>query len=233
MQPLLDIGCKHGIPVIEDAAQAHGATYNGQSAGAIGLCGCFSFYPGKNLGAYGEAGAVVTNDDDVARRLRCLRDHGQRQRYHHEEIGFNYRMDGFQGAVLGVKLKYLDRWTDTRRRFAARYTRLLGGCEIQLPTEAADRQSSWHLYVVLHPQRDRVREQLEARGIQTGLHYPIPLHLQQAYVHLGGRAGDFPVAERIGRECITLPLFAEMTPEQQDAVVANLIAVLEEVAWQQ
>jgi dTDP-4-amino-4,6-dideoxygalactose transaminase len=233
MKPLLEVGAKHGIPVIEDAAQAHGATYHGAGAGSIGLCGCFSFYPGKNLGAYGEAGAVVTNDDEVAKRMRSLRDHGQRQRYHHEEVGFNYRMDGMQGAVLGVKLKHLPVWTETRRQLAARYHRLLAGCEIQQPVEAPGRESAWHLFVVLHPQRDRIREQLESRGIQAGLHYPIPLHLQRAYAHLGGSVGDFPVAERVGRECLTLPLYAEMTTEQQDAVVAHLREILQEVAWQQ
>ena len=232
MQELLEIGHRHGIPVVEDAAQAHGATYRGDSAGSMGLCGCFSFYPGKNLGAYGEAGAVVTNDDDLANRLRSLRDHGQTQRYHHDEIGFNYRMDAMQGAVLSLKLKHLQKWTDTRRRMAGRYANLLAGLPIQLPTEAPGRRHVWHLYVALSAGRDVIRQELQARGIQTGLHYPIPLHLQRAYKHLGGQPGDFPVAERVANECITLPLFAEMTSEQQDAVADALRAAVPEVAWE-
>jgi dTDP-4-amino-4,6-dideoxygalactose transaminase len=231
MTPLLDIGRKHGIPVIEDAAQAHGATYCGAGAGTMGSCGCFSFYPGKNLGAYGEAGAVATNDDGVARRLRSLRDHGQQQRYHHEEIGFNYRMDAMQGAVLRVKLKHLNQWTDARRKLADRYAQLLAGLPLQLPVEAAGRSHVWHLYVALHPQRDRVRDELQAHNIQTGLHYPIPVHLQKAYANLGHRPGDFPVAERVARECFTLPLYSEMTPAQQDAVVESLSTLLNEMSW--
>lgn len=226
MGPLMELGRKYGIPVIEDAAQAHGAAYHGKSAGTIGMCGCFSFYPGKNLGAYGEAGAVVTNDDAIAARMRALRDHAQEKRYHHGEIGFNYRMDAFQGAILGIKLKYLEEWTEARRALAARYRELLADLPIQLPTELSGRRHVWHLYVSQHPQRDRVRSELEARGVQTGLHYPIPLHLQKAYRHLGYKEGDFPVAERIGRECLTLPLFPEMTAQQQTAVADALAEVL-------
>jgi dTDP-4-amino-4,6-dideoxygalactose transaminase len=231
LKPLLEIGRRHGIPLIEDAAQAHGALYDDKAAGTFGRCGCFSFYPGKNLGACGEGGAVVTDDDRIAARLRALRDHAQAQRYQHDEIGFNYRMDAFQGAVLSVKLKYLKRWTEARRLLAERYHRLLAGLPLQLPAEAPGRRHVWHLFVGLHPMRDRVRARLEARGIHTGLHYPIPLHLQKAYHHLGYRAGDFPVAERIGRECLTLPLFPEMTMRQHDAVVEALTSVLQEVEW--
>ena len=218
--PLLEISRKHGIPLIEDGAQAHGATYDDRPVGTLGLSGCFSFYPGKNLGAFGEAGAVVTNDGSVAARLRSLRDHAQETRYHHNEIGFNYRMDGFQGAVLNIKLKKLTEWTSRRRFLAERYRRLLCGLPLQLPVEASGRRHVWHLFVVLHPEREHIRRKLEAESIQTGLHYPIPLHLQNAYKHLGYGAGDFPVAERIGRECLTLPLFPEMTEAQQDTVVA-------------
>lgn len=229
MKPLLELGRKHGIPVIEDAAQAHGATYQGNAAGSMGVSGCFSFYPGKNLGAFGEAGAVVTNDDAMASRMRRLRDHGQGQRYHHDEIGFNYRMDGMQGAVLGIKLRRLSTWTEARRAMAARYVQELEGLNLQLPTEAAGRRHVWHLFVALHPERDRIRQELQTRNIQTGLHYPVPLHLQKAYAHLGHRRGEFPVAERVAHQCITLPLFAEMTSEQQDAVIAALPDVLEEM----
>jgi dTDP-4-amino-4,6-dideoxygalactose transaminase len=229
MEPLLDVSRRHGIPLIEDAAQSHGARYQRSTAGSMGLCGCFSFYPGKNLGACGEAGAVVTNDSAVAARLRSLRDHAQEKRYHHEEIGFNYRMDGFQGAVLGIKLKHIENWTETRRALAGRYRELLAEQSLVLPAQAPGRRHVWHLYVVTHPDRDRIRAELQARGIQTGLHYPIPLHLQKAYQHLRYREGDFPVSERVARECFTLPLFAEMTAAQQTAVVDALTELLSEV----
>jgi dTDP-4-amino-4,6-dideoxygalactose transaminase len=227
MEPLMEISERHGIPIIEDAAQAHGATYQGRGVGSFGLAGCFSFYPGKNLGAYGEGGAVVTQDDGIAARLRALRDHAQERQYHHEELGFNYRMDAFQGAVLGIKLKYIERWTEARRLLAARYNELLAGLPLQLPAEALDRRHVWHLYVVLHRERDRIRKALEARGISTSLHYPIPVHLQKAYRHLRYRVGDFPVAERIARECMTLPLYPEMTAHQQDRVIDALREILD------
>jgi dTDP-4-amino-4,6-dideoxygalactose transaminase len=228
MKPLLEIGRKHGVPVIEDAAQSHGATYFGASAGSMGLMGCYSFYPGKNLGAYGEAGAVVTNDDFIATRLRSLRDHGQTQRYHHDEVGFNYRMDGLQGAVLNVKLKYLDGWTEARRKLAERYNRSLEGMGLVLPMTAPGRTHVRHLYIVLHPDRERIRLELQSQGIQSGLHYPIPLHLQKAYKNLGYKVGDFPVAEKIGAECLTLPLYAEMSHAKQDLVVEALANILQE-----
>jgi dTDP-4-amino-4,6-dideoxygalactose transaminase len=231
LKPLLEISQRHGIPLIEDAAQAHGARYGDKGAGTVGLCGCFSFYPGKNLGACGEGGAVVTDDDRIAARLRALRDHAQAQRYHHDEIGFNYRMDALQGAVLNVKLKYLDRWTEARRYLAERYHQLLAALPLQLPVEDPGRRHVWHLFVALHPKRDEIRAELEKVGVHTGLHYPIPLHLQKAYQHLGYRAGDFPMAERIGRECLTLPMYPEMTVRHQDAVVEALTDILREVEW--
>jgi dTDP-4-amino-4,6-dideoxygalactose transaminase len=229
--PLLDLSDRHGIPLIEDVAQAHGAQYQGKSAGTFGQCGCFSFYPGKNLGAYGEGGAVVTDDDRIAARIRSLRDHAQQQRYHHEEIGFNYRMDAFQGAVLGVKLRHLEKWTQARGLLAERYVKHLADLPLQLPTVASDRSHVWHLFVVLHRERDRLRRALEAQGIHTGLHYPIPLHLQKAYQHLGYGPGDFPVAERIGRECLSLPLFPEMTVQQQDRVIEALSDSVRSEEW--
>lgn len=222
MAPLLEIGARYGIPVIEDAAQAHGARYQNRSAGSVGLLGCFSFYPGKNLGAAGEGGAIVTNDEAIAARIRALRDHAQSERYHHNELGFNYRMDAVQGAVLGVKLAYLDSWIDARRTHAAKYRELLGDLPLQVPTEAQDRDHVWHLYVVLHPERDRIQAELDAYGISTGLHYPIPVHLQQAYAHLGHRSGDFPVAERIADECLSLPMFPELGQHQIEAVAEAL-----------
>ncbi|HEY1861006.1 MAG TPA: DegT/DnrJ/EryC1/StrS family aminotransferase, partial [Gemmataceae bacterium] len=228
MEPLLKIGKAYGIPVIEDAAQSHGAAYQGRFAGTLGFCGCFSFYPGKNLGAYGEGGAIIANDDQIAKRLRSLRDHAQEERYHHTEIGFNYRMDAMQGAVLAIKLKHLQAWTQARRFLAERYKKYLADLPLQLPEEGKDRSHVWHLFVVLHPERDRLRQDLEKRGIATGLHYPIPLHLQKAYAHLGYLEGAFPVAERIGRECLSLPLFPEMTVRQQDAVIEALTDCLRE-----
>lgn len=229
MGPLVKISERYGIPIIEDAAQAHGAQYQGHPVGSFGLAGCFSFYPGKNLGAYGEAGAVVTNDDAVATRLRALRDHAQSTRYHHEEIGFNYRMDAFQGAVLNVKMKHTERWTEQRRLLAARYSELLESVPVERPEEECDRRHVWHLYVIRHPQRDRICEQLKARGIGVGLHYPIPVHLQNAYRHLQHQPGDFPVSERLANDCLTLPLFPEMTTAQQDRVVEALRAVVSEL----
>jgi dTDP-4-amino-4,6-dideoxygalactose transaminase len=230
--PLLEICQRHGIPLIEDAAQAHAARYQDRPAGSFGQCGCFSFYPGKNLGACGEAGAVVTNDDRIAARLRALRDHAQEKRYHHCELGFNYRMDALQGALLEIKLRHVERWTRSRELLAQRYEEQLADLPIQLPEVGFSRRHAWHLFVVLHPQRDRLRADLEARGIQTGLHYPIPVHLQKAYEHLGHHTGDFPVSERIGRECLTLPLFPEMSVEQQDTVIDALAESIKRIEWE-
>ena len=226
LDSLLEIGARHGIPVIEDAAQAHGAAYRGRPVGSRGLAGCFSFYPGKNLGALGEGGAVVTNDPEVAARVKALRDHAQGERYHHDELGFNYRMDAFQGAALGVKLRHLESWLEARRRNAGTYAELLAEASVDLPVEADGNRHVWHLYVVLHPERDRLQAELGAAGVSTGLHYPIPVHLQQAYAHLGHSEGDFPVSERIGRECLSLPMFPELTREQQTAVASALIGAL-------
>jgi len=220
--PLLEIGERHGIPVIEDAAQAHGAAYQGRPVGGRGLAGCFSFYPGKNLGALGEGGAVVTNDSEVARRIAALRDHAQGERYHHDELGFNYRMDAFQGAVLGVKLHHLEGWLEARRSHADSYADLLAGLPVELPVEAPGNRHVWHLYVVLHPERDRIQTEMGAAGISTGLHYPIPVHLQKAYTHLGHEEGEFPVSEKVARECLSLPMFPELSPEQQKAVATAL-----------
>lgn len=229
LAPLLALGKRHDIPIIEDAAQAHGAEYHGRRVGGFGMCGCYSFYPGKNLGAYGEGGAVVTNDDAIAERMRALRDHAQSRRYHHDEIGYNYRMDAMQGAILGIKLKHIERWTERRRDLAARYDTLLCSLPIALPVEVAERRHVWHLYVVRHPKRDYLKAALESRGIATGLHYPVPLHLQTAYCSLGYDEGEFPVSEKIANECLTLPLYSEMTLEQQDRVVEALANAIREV----
>lgn len=224
--PLLDIGRRHGVPLIEDAAQAHGATYRGRVVGSFGQSGCFSFYPGKNLGAFGEGGAVVTGDAALAQRMRMLRDHAQSTRYVHSEIGFNYRMDGLQGAVLGIKMRHLLDWTARREDLAVRYRSRLAGLPLELPATGPNRTHAWHLFVALHPERDRLRAMLADRNIQTGLHYPTPVHLQPAYAHLGYHPSAFPVSERVSRQCLSLPLFPEMTAEQQDATIGAMADAL-------
>jgi len=222
LAPMVDLCRKHNLALIEDAAQAHGAKYRGRIVGTFGRMSCFSFYPAKNLGACGEGGALVTNEGELAARARSLRDHGSTTRYYHDEIGFNYRMEGIQGAVLGVKLKHLARWTEERRRVAHRYHQLLAESSLRLPREAEHAQSAWHLYVVRHPQRDALREQLEKNQIGCGLHYPLPLHLQKALAHLGYKQGDFPVAEKAARECLTLPLYPELGEEQLQRIAQGI-----------
>ncbi len=218
-----------GIPVIEDAAQAHGAEQDGRRAGAHGTLGCFSFYPGKNLGACGEGGALVTDRDDLAARARMLRDWGQSERYCHTLRGFNYRMDAIQGAVLNVKLRHLDQWTARRRAVARAYEDALAATPIQRAAPAGD-DHVWHVYAVRVRDRDAVRQELTARGIMTGIHYPVPVHLQPAYADLGYGAGDFPVSEQLAREFLSLPIYPELTGPQIDAVCDALRAtVMEEV----
>lgn len=222
LDPLLALAGKHKLPLVEDAAQAHGATYSGRKVGTFGVMSCFSFYPGKNLGACGEGGALVTNNAAFATRARSLREHGSSQRYYHDEVGYNYRMEGIQGAVLGVKLKHLESWTKERRRVARHYNALLADTPLQLPREADYAQSAWHLYVVRHPKRDDLKKHLEANRIGCALHYPLPLHLQKCYASLGYKEGDFPVAEKAARQCLSLPIFPEMT-EAQILRVAQVI----------
>ncbi|MGO4135744.1 DegT/DnrJ/EryC1/StrS family aminotransferase [Rhizobium brockwellii] len=223
MDAIKAIAERHGIPVIEDACQAHGAQYKGHRAGSIGLSGCFSFYPGKNLGACGEGGMVVTNDDDQAKTMRMLRDWGQEQRYHHLLKGFNYRMDAIQGAILRVKLRHLEAWTEARRTHARRYSSLLAGSTVlTTPVEAADRRHVYHVYAVRSRDRDGLQRLLSAEGIPSGLHYPIPVHLQKAHADLGYQAGDFPVSEAAAREVLSLPIYPEMPVRHVDQVVAAL-----------
>jgi dTDP-4-amino-4,6-dideoxygalactose transaminase len=214
LDPILAICKKHKLPLVEDAAQAHGAKYKGKTVGAFGDISCFSFYPGKNLGACGEGGALVTNNSAFAARARSLREHGSTARYYHDEVGYNYRMEGIQGAVLGMKLKHLAKWTAERRRVAHRYTELLAETPLQLPCEAAGAESAWHLYVVRHPRRDELKAHLEANGVGCAVHYPISLHQQKAYANLGHKPGDFPVAEKAARECLSLPIYPELTDAQ-------------------
>lgn len=218
LDPLWAICRKHNLGLVEDAAQAHGAVYRGQRVGTFGSLAAFSFYPAKNLGACGEAGALVTDDSALAARARALREHGSTVRYHHDEVGFNYRMEGIQGAVLDVKLKHLEEWNVRRRRIAHRYHELLAETPLRLPREANWAQSVYHLYVVRHPRREELRQHLEANGIGYSLHYPLPLHLQKCYASLGYKAGDFPVAEKAARECLCLPMYPELTDEQIDRV---------------
>ncbi len=222
MPRILAVARAHDLFVIEDAAQAHGATWDGQRAGTLGDIACFSFYPGKNLGAYGDAGAVTTNRADLAEQVRLLRNHGRRDKYVHEVPGFGERIDTLQAAILRAKLPHLAAWTAARRRLAARYDQLLAGMGLILPQVAAAADPVWHLYVVRCPDRDALLAELNRRGIGAGVHYPLPLHLQPAYAHLGYRAGDLPVTERVAAECLSLPLYPEMSDAQQDQVVAAL-----------
>jgi len=226
LDPLFELAARHRLVVIEDAAQAHGARYKGRRVGPLGRAGCFSFYPGKNLGAYGEGGAVVTNDPEVARRVRLLRDHGSPRKYRHEVVGYNFRLEGIQGAVLGVKLKRLDAWNDLRRAHAARYRALLAGADaagaLTLPRESPDAEHVYHLFVVQTGARDELQKQLAAAGVQTGVHYPVPVHLQPAYAALGHREGDFPEAERQARRVLSLPMFAELTDDQLARVAEEI-----------
>jgi dTDP-4-amino-4,6-dideoxygalactose transaminase len=211
MDPILEIAHKHNLVVIEDAAQAHGAEYKGRRCGSLGDLACFSFYPGKNLGAYGEGGAIVTNNDRYVKTMWMMRDWGQETKYHHVIKGFNYRMEGFQGAILGVKLKYLEQWTEARRAHARRYNELLEAIGIESPQEAPDTCHVFHVYAIRVPQRDHVQRQLQAAGIGTAIHYPIPVHLQKSFAHLGYKAGDFPASEELANTVLSLPMYPELS----------------------
>ncbi len=215
MDPILEVAKKHNLPVLEDACQAHGALYKGKKAGTMGIAGCFSFYPGKNLGAFGEAGAVVTDDEELAKKIKVLRDHGQPQKYHHDVIGWNARMDGIQGAVLSVKLKYLDKWNEARRANAKKYDKLLAGVsEIRLPVEKDYARHVYHLYALRDPKRNALMTFLGEKGVATGIHYPVPLHMTKAYEYLHLKPGSFPVAELAASEFVSLPMFPELTDDQ-------------------
>jgi dTDP-4-amino-4,6-dideoxygalactose transaminase len=228
MDPLTAIARRHGVFLVEDCAQSHIAEYKGQRVGGLSDASSFSFYPGKNLGAYGEGGAVATNDDALARKFKMIRDHGAERKYDHEIQGHNYRMEGIQGAVLGVKLKHLAAWTEARRRHADLYSRLLKGIPaITTPVEMPYAKHVYHLYVIRTPHRDRMQKHLEGKGIGTGLHYPIPLHMQKVFSGLGYKPGDFPVAEQLGSECLSLPMYPELTDEQIVHVCHTLGEVLD------
>jgi dTDP-4-amino-4,6-dideoxygalactose transaminase len=222
MEPILDFARKHGLYVIEDAAQAHGAKWRGRTVGSFGEVGCFSFYPGKNLGAYGDAGAIVTNDPRLAERLRLLRDFGQRKKYEHIVKGGNCRLDSIQAAVLDVKLRHLDDWNAARLRHAVAYDAKLSEIGIAPPQRLNDEGHVYHLYVIEVEQRDRVAAALRERGIATGIHYPIPIHMQPAYADLGIARGAYPRTERSAERLLSLPMFAELTQEQIDLVAEAL-----------
>lgn len=211
MDPILAVARAHSLAVVEDAAQAHGAEYRGRRVGSIGDLGCFSFYPGKNLGGAGDGGAVTTSNEVYAATLRKLRDWGAVDKYRHVMKGFNSRLDEIQAAILRVKLARLEDWTELRRRHACTYSALLADTPLRTPEEAPDLRHVYHLYVVRTPERDRLRSDLQAAGVHTGIHYPIPVHLQPAYANLGYAAGDFPVAERAAAEVLSLPLYPELS----------------------
>jgi len=229
MDPILEIARGRNLAVIEDAAQAHGAEYKGRRVGTLGDLGCFSFYPAKNLGAYGEGGAVVTSHPELARKIRLQRNWGSEKKYEHVLKGYNYRLEALQAAILRVKLRHLEEWTEARRARAAEYTRLLAAAGIQAPRERFDSRHVYHVYTVRSAYRRELREQLQEAGIQTEIHYPLPLHLQPAYADLGYRRGDFPVAEQAAEEVLALPMFPELTVSQVHTVAETLIRANERV----
>ena len=220
MDPIMEIARRHRLIVIEDAAQAHGAKYKGRPVGSIGDMACFSFYPGKNLGAYGEGGAVTTNSAELARTVRMLRDWGQDRKYHHLLRGYNYRMEGFQGAVLRVKLRHLEKWTEARRAIVARYNELLAGSGIETPKEMPWGRHVFHVFTLRTDDRDALQLSLQAAGIQTGIHYPVPVHLQPAYSDMGYGRGAFPQSEEAAQQVLSLPLYPELPVRSVDEVVA-------------
>ena len=223
MDPILAVAKQHNLIVIEDACQAHGAEYKGRRAGSLGDFGAFSFYPGKNLGAYGEGGLVTTQDAQFNRTLRMLRDWGAEKKYQHVLKGYNYRLEGIQGAVLRVKLKYLEAWTEARRAAAARYDAAFAGSAIDAPQAAAYARHVYHIYAIRTGERSKWQDALQQQGIQTGIHYPFPVHLLPAYADLGYRAGQFPHSERAANEVLSLPMFPELTVDQTNTVARAVL----------
>lgn len=228
MDPIMEIAGKYRLVVIEDACQAHGARYKGKRVGSLGHAAAFSFYPAKNLGAYGDGGMVVTNDTGVAESLRMLRNYGQREKYHHILRGYNHRLDTLQAAVLRVKLKHLDAWNAARRQHAQQYGELLAPSSVVPPAEAGYAESVYHLYVIRVEDRDGLRAYLQDRGVATGIHYPIPIHLQPSYRALGYKKGRFPVTERYAEQVLSLPMYAELTP----ASIEYVAKAIRGFAWE-
>src|SRR6202171_859855 len=227
LDPILDQASRSGVPVIEDAAQAIGATCGSRKVGGIGTIGCFSFYPSKNLGAFGEAGLLTTNDASLARRARLLRTHGMEPKYYHHMVGGNFRMDEVQAAVLRVKIPHLAAWTEARRVNASRYVRMFGDARVTLPTEPPDRRHVFNQFVIRAPDRDGLKRHLDARGIGSEIYYPVPLHLQPCFADLGHRAGEFPHAERAANESLAIPIYGELSVDQQQAVVDAIAAFVQ------
>jgi len=223
MDPLTEVARRRGLVVIEDAAQAHGAKYKGRPVGSIGDIACFSFYPGKNLGAYGEGGAVTTNNAEYASTIRMLRDWGQDRKYHHRLRGFNYRMEAFQGAILRVKLRHLERWTEARRAIIGKYNQLLAGSSVERPAEMPWARHVYHLYTLRSDHRDLLQKTLQEKGIQTGIHYGVPVHLQPAYANLGYGRLALPHSEKAADEVLSLPLYPEMTDDQIETVAGAVL----------
>lgn len=226
MDAICSIADRHDIIVIEDACQAHGAQYKNKQAGSLAHAAAFSFYPGKNLGAWGEGGAITTNDDVFAQTLRELKKHGEIQKYHHKRVGGNFRMSEFQGIVLRAKLPYLNQWNEARNKNARIYLQSLGDADIILPNVAEHNMSVWHLFVVQVADRDAIKENLAEQGIASGIHYPIPLHLTEAYAPLGYVKGDFPSAEQVQENILSLPMYPELTSDQINQITETLKSML-------
>lgn len=229
MDPILEVAKARGIPVIEDCAQAHGAEYKGRRAGSMGTLGCFSFYPSKNLGAYGEGGAVTTHDPTLADRCRRVRNHGSKDRYIHTDVGYNFRMNSFEGAILSVKLGHLEAWTERRNALARLYDRALAGGPVTPPAPCPDGRHAYHLYVIRHDDRDALRDALLEAGVETAVHYPVPIHLQPVFERFGYRPGSLPATETIANTCLSLPLYPEM-PDGDVTRVAEALAALARTA---
>lgn len=230
MDPIREVADRHGLKVIEDAAQAHGARYKGRRVGTLSDVACFSFYPGKNLGAYGDAGMVITDDPQVAEQVRLLRDHGRRDKYEHLQVGSNSRLDTIQAAIVRAKLRHLEQWNDRRRAIARLYRSLLEGTGLGLPQEDEWAEPVYHLFVVRTPERDRLQASLKRAGIATGIHYPIPLHLQPAFSSLGYGAGDFPYSEQAANDMLSIPIYPELSDTQVHQVARVIREALAELA---
>ncbi len=222
MEPILEVCNERGVHVIEDACQAHGADYKGKKAGSMGIISCFSFYPGKNLGAYGEGGACTTSDSELDEKIRLLRAHGENPKHRHRIQGFNFRLEEIQSAVLNIKLKHLDSWNDKRRKNAALYENLLQDSEVKNPKEMPYGKHIYHIYSIRSQRRNELAEFLKQKGIATGIHYPTPIHLQEAYTSLGYKPGSVPNCEKAAGEILSLPMFAELTAEEIEAVAAAI-----------
>jgi dTDP-4-amino-4,6-dideoxygalactose transaminase len=221
MDEIMAIAQRHGLFVVEDCAQAHGSTYKGKPVGTWGDLGTFSFYPGKNLGAYGDAGAVITNNEEMAHMVNRYHDHGRTEKYIHDYIGVNSRLDTIQAAILRIKLARLGEWTEARRRVAAKYDEAFRSSEaVQTPQQIEGGKHVYHLYVIQTAERDRLQDHLKAKGVATGIHYPVPLHVQPAYAHLGYKKGQFPVAEALADRILSLPIYAELSQEQSDYIIS-------------